>query len=163
MPKTYYIYKYIKSVSSLFGAQFTSPPTLVRVQFTNERRFEEWLNDLRPSERKSSSFNDLHFDYGLLYSDAAFLDQPQSPECTTFAVEIKPKQGWHIRQLPDNVLKLFGVERDAIDKCRFCSMQFLKVCPKCMGVLPTDNRHSLNLFFSFYFRMCYALHWNDCK
>lgn len=111
----------------MFGTHFTSPPTLVRVQFTNESSFKRWLNDLRPSERQLASSNDMRFEYGLLYPDAALLNAPQGSVSTTFAVEIKPKQGWHIGHLPDAVLKMFEVERGACNKCRFCSMQYLKV------------------------------------
>lgn len=111
----------------LFGTHFTSPPTFVRLQFTNETNFEKWLKDFRPSERQLASSNDMHFEYGLLYPDASLLNVPQGSVNTTFAVEIKPKQGWHIRCLPDAVLKLFDVERGAVNKCRFCSMQYLKV------------------------------------
>lgn len=136
----FYAYKYIKSVSLLFGTHLTSPPTLVRVQCTNESSFEKWLNDLRPSERLLASSDDMHFEYGLLYPDAALLNASQgSSGSTTFAVEIKPKQGWHIRCLPDAVIKMFDVERGAVNKCRFCSMQYLKV----------SNTHTVHVFLFF--------------
>lgn len=127
LPKIFYIYKYIKSISKLFGTNYTSSPTLVRMQFTNESNFKNWLNGLRPSERKSTSPIHLCFEYGLLYPDAAFLNYPDSRVAHTFAVEIKPKQGWHIHQLPDDVLEMFDLKRGTFDKCRYCSMQFLKV------------------------------------
>lgn len=139
-PEIFYVYKYIESMSKLIGAQYTSPPQLVRVQFTGLSNFVKWLDDARPTKRKSSAAsNDLHFEYGLLYPDAALLNASSSGcanTSATFAVEIKPKQGWHVRQLPDDVLKMFGVERGAIDKCRFCSMQFLKVSEDAMRIVP---------------------------
>lgn len=146
LSNVFYVYKYIKSVSKLFGTHFTSPPSLVRLQFTNKGDFETWLNDLRPNERKLAASADLHFEYGLLYPDAAFLRMPYGTANSTFAVEIKPKQGWHIRQLPDDLLEMFDVNRDTIDKCRFCSMQFLKVKPKL-----TLSCNELALHFSVFF------------
>lgn len=136
--RIFYVYKYIVSVSALFGVRsnISTRPILVRIEFTNIDAFNEWLHNHRPIHRRTQS--QLHkdhfvFDYGLLYHDACYL-RTKSIETLgiplsdhVLSVEIKPKQGWNICTLPESLLKLMEIGCDAQNRCRFCAMQYLKV------------------------------------
>lgn len=43
----------------------------------------------------------------------------------TFCIEIKPKQGWTLRECNPNPFP--GIDVNGIDKCRYCAMQYWKV------------------------------------
>lgn len=72
----------------------------------------------------------LSSDYGLLESDAAFVQIHPSSNSQfnssndIYSIEIKPKQGW---PLDANTLKLLNIDECNVMKCRYCAMQYLKV------------------------------------
>lgn len=147
--RIFYVYKYIATVSALFGFRSTisTQPILVRIEFTNIDAFNEWLHNHRPIHRRTQSqLNADHFvfDYALLYHDACYLrsspmgtiDSPIGRD--VLAVEIKPKQGWNICTLPESLLKLMDIGSDVQNRCRFCAMQYLKV---------NDDRNLFIFFF----------------
>lgn len=138
--RIFYVYKYINSVSPLFGPNLSDRANLVRIEFHNVNAFNVWLHNRRPIHRIESNKKDLHFEYGLLYRDACTLiinDNKQQPILSTaidsnvvFSVEIKPKQGWNICRLSTALLQLLGIDESGKSKCRFCTMQYLKVNSK---------------------------------
>lgn len=135
----FYVHSYIKTISKLFGPNISIPPTLVLVEIKDENVFFQWLDHLRPINRKLSQPTNLRIKYGLLYPDAAALQFQNSIansiltlpsyKSNIFSIEIKPKQGWNINELPDTLLNQCGIStsKKSIQKCRFCSMQYLKV------------------------------------
>lgn len=138
MERFFYVYKYINNVSPLFGPNLSDRAILVRCEFLNVDAFSVWLQNRRPIHRIESNEKDLHFEYGLLYRDACTLNiindnNKQSTLAATiesnvvFSVEIKPKQGWNICQLSTPLLQLLGIDESGELKCRFCTMQYLKV------------------------------------
>lgn len=134
--RIFYVYKYINNVSPLFGPNLSDRAILVRIEFNNVDAFNVWLHNRRPIHRIESDEKDLHFEYGLLYRDACTLiinynKQPILPTIidsnVVFSVEIKPKQGWNICRLSSALLQLLGIDDSGKSKCRFCTMQYLKV------------------------------------
>lgn len=126
----FYVHEYIKSVSPLFGPNFTSRPSLAKIEISDLDSFNAWLNSQRPSSRKKSKENGFDFSFGLLYRDACTLKLYKNhifSDTDVYAVEIKPKQGWHIASLSDSLLKLYGVEESVRHMCRFCAMQYVKI------------------------------------
>lgn len=86
----------------------------------------------RPRQRIKSlnSIDHFEFKYGLLSHDACSLniERPIPSETVdTLAVEIKPKQGWNICSLQEDLRELLGISGDLRNKCRFCVMQYLKI------------------------------------
>lgn len=121
-------------------------PILVRIEIENIDTFNEWLHNHRPNHRLKSPQQQDHFvfNYGLLYHDACCMrlssvetqqiaHQSTASICNEIAannvlsVEIKPKQGWNICRLPESLLKLMDIQSDVQNRCRFCTMQYLKV------------------------------------
>lgn len=85
----------------------------------------ERLRGRRPAERLSKG---IYARYGILSPDVSFLPEhikllltttktTTSINDDTFSVEIKPKQGW-----------TFDSMVATTDKCRYCLLQYLKVC-----------------------------------
>lgn len=104
----------------------------MRVEFDNIHSFNAWLHLYRPRQRVESlnSIDRFEFNYGLLSHDACNLNVErhiQSEAVNTLAVEIKPKQGWNLCLLPDDLLELLGISGDVRNKCRYCAMQYLKI------------------------------------
>lgn len=83
------------------------------------------LRGRRPAQRLSKG---IYARYGILSPDVSFLPEHIKSLLTTtktttsinddtFSVEIKPKQGW-----------TFDSMEATTDKCRYCLLQYLKVC-----------------------------------
>lgn len=155
--RIFYVYKYIASVSTLFGlrSNISTRPILVRIEFINIDAFNEWLHNHRPIHRRTQDH--FVFDYGLLYHDACDLPTKSietfraTSSDDVLSVEIKPKQGWNICTLPESLLKLMEIDCDVVQNCcRFCAMQYLKVWRNLFiffVILLMERNQKLNFFF----------------
>lgn len=100
-------------------------PKCVEINVNGIENFINFLAANRPLERQQIHGNSFQIDYGLLNNDAAFL-QNDIAACS-YSIELKPKQGWHLNELPFEIKQLLGYDKAISDKCRFCAMQYLKV------------------------------------
>lgn len=112
--------EYSSIISKWLGTVYCVQSKVVPVKTRNYDDFNRRLCRHRPTYRLSK---EIYCRYGILYPDVAFL--PKSLIDTqnlndTFSVEIKPKQGW-----------TFNSWAAAVDKCRYCLSQYLKVIKLC--------------------------------
>ncbi|XP_054739519.1 uncharacterized protein LOC129245411 isoform X2 [Anastrepha obliqua] len=148
---------YIEVIRNLLGSEYVCETEIVRIAKEEDIR---WINEQiraeRPAHRRDKEFCG---EFGLLLPDATrlpiafdiLLSNLQAKFIgNTFAIEIKPKQGWLLP--PDVVNKLYfdlkspmrtkamveatttDVQRPEVEgdkshaaRCRFCAMQYLKL------------------------------------
>lgn len=122
------------------GEEFVDVPKYVRVDVKGKKNFVNFLTTHRPLDRQAAHGNSFPIRCGLLSPDATILDDDSS--APSYSIEIKPKQGWHIRDLRPNVLERIGIENCDVRKCRFCAMQYLKVKLKSL------NSNAIEIEFS---------------
>lgn len=122
---------YVKSFTLLLADEFTVMPQIAEVIISDYDAFNRWLLPYRPEER---TLKEVRCRYGLLYPDVAFMPHRlllnKSSELwngnqDTFCIEIKPKQGWTLRECNPNPFP--GIDVNGIDKCRYCAMQYWKL------------------------------------
>lgn len=119
------VFEYINVISKLIGEEFVDQPKCVQINVNGKENFMNFLTENRPQERQKAHGNSFDIDFGLLNNDAAFLQNDIA--AYTYSIELKPKQGWHLKELPFEIQNLLGYEDSLSDKCRFCAMQYLKV------------------------------------
>lgn len=127
------VLKYIDAIAKLIGVEFVDLPKVVKVEIKYAENFVKFLAEKRPQERQKVHGNNFRVEYGLLNNDAAFLRNCE--EMRSYSIEIKPKQGWHLKDLPLEARETLGYDSSKSLKCRFCAMQYLKVNDhnECIG------------------------------
>lgn len=128
------MFRYITAFSKLLGEEFADRPRCVRIHVDGKESLVEHLAAARPQARQKIHGNSFDIRFGLLTADAVFL--ANSRNRVSYSLELKPKQGWHLKHLPPDARTLLGYDESASGKCRFCAMQYLKVSLLMTETLP---------------------------
>lgn len=140
------------SVMAVFiGKEYVNIPEIVNITSESDRRrINDFCRPFRPAHRIDKEFCGQ---FGLLLPDATLLPetllvsglQHQLTPGDTFAVDIKPKQGWMLQDIDVEVTTVGGgggtghavglsettflnpFDLKASTRCRYCTMQFSKL------------------------------------
>ncbi|KAL5286062.1 IPPK family protein [Megaselia abdita] len=147
---------YTKLLGTLIGSEYIYVPDSVAIiSQTDSEKISSICRPFRPAHRRDKK---ICGQFGYILPDATLLPDNLCaniqllPTTNTFAIEIKPKQGWKLTETVNSNL----IDLRNSGKCRYCAMQFSKL--KNCKISALSSYCPLDLFSGIQSRMETAIH-----